>query len=128
MFTLRFKFQSGGDSLLPAAFDSILSDLVASHPLGFPVLRTQVYYPDGDLGIFPPNEFMVEVLDEDALSALQSFLQNRTNVNQNSILPWNSAEAMSPAQPGMWCYTYHAGHLRLTSASDPAPLSQTSLY
>jgi hypothetical protein len=78
------------------------------------VLRTQSYYPDSsDLGDTPPDEFMIEVVDEDALQALLRFLQNRSDVKRASILVWNPAEAMSPRQSGMWCYTYHASLLRL---------------
>ncbi len=86
---------------------------MATHKSGFPILRTQAYYPDnGDLGGRPPNEFMIEVVNEDGLQALQRFLQNRLDVRQTSILSWNAAEAMSPLQSGMWCHTYHAGVLR----------------
>ena len=114
MYALKFKFADAQESLLQEAFEGILSDLIAAHKTGFPILRTQVYYPDSrDLGSGPPNEFMIEVLNEDGLQALRRFLQNRGDVKQTSILVWEPLEAMSPLQEGMWCHSYHAGILRL---------------
>jgi hypothetical protein len=119
MYALRFKFKVDQDGFSHEAFHSILCDLISTHKSGFPILRTQAYYPDSsDLGGRPPNEFMIEVVNEDGLQALQRFLQNRMDVKQSSILPWNPAEAMSPLQAGMWCHTYHAGVLRLAPASN----------
>jgi len=113
MYALKFKFKDDQDSLSREAFHALLGDLFASHKSGFPILRTQVYYPDSsDLGSRPPNEFMVEVVNQDGLQALQRFLQNRPDVRPASILAWDPREAMSPLQPGMWCHTYHAGFLR----------------
>ena len=122
MYALRFKFQDDGDSLPDEAFQAILSDLIAAHKNGFPILRTQIYYPDSsDLGARPPNEFMIEVINEDGLQALQHFLQNRSDVKQSSILAWDPHEAMSPQQAGMWCHTYQAGVLRLIPAGSHTP-------
>lgn len=123
MYALRFKFKDEQESFPHEAFHSILCDLIASHRSGFPLLRTQAYYPDSsDLGSRPPNEFMIEVVSEDSLQALQRFLQSRADVKQASILPWDPVEAMSPRQPGMWCHTYHAGALRL------APVGNTGSH
>jgi len=125
LYALRFKFKDEKDGCPNEAFHSILCDLIAAHKTGFPVLRTQIYYPDSsDLGARLPNEFMIEALNEDGLQTLQRFLQNRPDVKQASILAWDPAEATSPLQPGMWCHTYHAGILRLsTTGSSPSPYS-----
>lgn len=124
MYALRFKFEDGGEGLsfLEDAFQSLLSDLIHSHCLGFPVLRTQVYYPDSsDLGATPANEFMIEVVDEDALGMLRHFLQNRTDVSTATVRAWKPSETLSPRQSGIWCYTYHAGHLRLAPSGGTSP-------
>lgn len=129
MDALRFKLQDREDCSPPEAFHALLCDLIAAHRAGFPVLRTQAYYPDSsDLGDTPPDEFMIEVVDEDALQALQRFLQNRPDVKRSSILVWNPAEAMSPLQSGIWCYTYHAGLLRLAPLTLAAPASPDSVH
>lgn len=115
MYALKFKFKNSLDSFLREAFGNLLNDLISLYHTTSPVLRTQVYYPDNsDLGDTPPNEFMIEVIDADALEVLRRFLKGRTDVNTASVLDWNPAEAMSPQQSGIWCHSYHAGHLRLT--------------
>ncbi len=119
MYALRFKFMEDQDSLVQEAFQEILGDLIAAYKSGFPILRTQVYYPDSrELGNGPPNEFMIEVLNEDGLQALLRFLQSRVDVKQASILVWDAIEAMSPLQSGMWCHSYHSGVLRLSSLAN----------
>jgi hypothetical protein len=118
LHALRFKFRDAADSLLTEAFQVLLSDLITAHRAGFPLLRTQVYYPDSDaLGDMPPDEFMIEVVDEEAIQTLRRFLQHRLDVKHSSIQVWDPIETMSPLQAGIWCYSYHAAHLRLTPAA-----------
>ena len=125
MYALRFKFEDSADGLPAEAFVSVLTDLVNGHRYGFPILRTQVYYPDSsDLNANAASEFMIEVLDENALRSLRRFLQNRTDVDQVTVQEWHAAEAFSPLQKGIWCYTYHAGHLRL-APEERQPLLRT---
>jgi hypothetical protein len=115
VYALKFKFKNSADSLSLDAFSALLGDLMALYQESSPVLRTQVFYPDNSgLGDNPPDEFMIEVSDATSLEILRQFLQVRTDVRPTSVLTWNPAEAMSPQQSGMWCHSYHAGHLRLT--------------
>ena len=125
MYALRFKFKDSVDGMPAEVFASVLNDLVNGHRYGFPILRTQVYYPDSsDLDATAISEFMIEVLDENALLSLHRFLQNRAEVNKAAVRDWHSAEALSPLQSGIWCYTYHAGHLRI-APEERKPLSRT---